>query len=332
MEYKASHITIIKYVAFITVLLLCIFTPFAAAEAEIGASTSATVISTPTDFNNYKQGTVNASSLNLRQGAGTSYGSVAKLPQGTSVAIYDASGSWYKVFAVSYGWGWVSSEYIKLKNVQISSVSSVVPDDNNDNPAAGGGIAGKLIYLDPGHGNYSDNGYLDIGASAYGLDEKDVNYAVAVKARDLLINLGADVILTRTDVPETMTLYDRAGMANDAGADVFVSIHANAFTDPYANGTSTWFYAPVGNSFYDRDARLLLANLIQENLVTATGLSNYGVREANFAVTRETYMPAVLIETAFITNPSDNTYLASESGQAALAQGIVNGLVAYFGQ
>jgi N-acetylmuramoyl-L-alanine amidase len=308
-----------------------VLVPDSNANMTAPATPTATV-TTPDDFSKYKQGMVNTSVLNMRQGPGTSYASVAKLSQGTGVAIYEAQGAWYKVFALSYGWGWVSSDYITLKDIKISSISTEQENDDEQPGNTGDGVAGKLIYIDPGHGTYNEQGILDQGASGYGLLEKDIAYAISVKVRDLLLDLGAEVVMTRGQEPITLNLYQRAAMANEAGANVFVSIHTNSFTNPSANGTSSWFYAPVDNFAYDREARALLAQIMQKNMVSATGLSNYGVREANFAVTRETYMPSVLLETAFISNPDDNAYLASESGQAALAQGIVNGLVEYFSQ
>ncbi len=188
-------------------------------------------------------------------------------------------------------------------------------------------LVGKIIYLDPGHGCY-ENGVLQSGAlGSTGLQEKDVTLSVALKAKKLLANLGADVRLTHEDA-SALTLQERAWMANAADADLFISIHCNSFTNPSAKGTSTWFYAPEGGAF-DRGERKEFAEIMQKAMLAATGLTSYGVREERFLVLRETTMPSVLLETAFISNPQEEKLLASDSFRQKLAEGICNGVVNY---
>ena len=76
--------------------------------------------------------------------------------------------------------------------------------------------------------------------------------------------------------------------------------------------------------------RSLLANTVQEALIDAAGRANYGVREERFVVLRETDMPSILVETAFISNPTEESLLNSSSFQEKLAEGIANGLKNYF--
>ncbi len=191
-------------------------------------------------------------------------------------------------------------------------------------------LVGKLIYLDPGHGVINSSGILDPGAcGSSGLQEKDVVYAIALKTKALLEDMGAQVVMTRGKTTY-LTLYERAAIANSAGADIFVSIHTNSSTSSSTNGTSTWLYAPSGNSAYDRAARVLLAQKIQTSLLYYGGRANLGLQESNFVVIRETAMPSVLVETAFISNATEQALLASDSFQQKMAKGIAEGIKAYF--
>ncbi|MGI6361079.1 MAG: N-acetylmuramoyl-L-alanine amidase [Bacillota bacterium] len=288
----------------------------------------ATVQTAAVDYTKYKKGNVNTSAgLRLRSGPGTGYSSLRTLSNNTVLYIFDSQGSWFNVYvASSKQIGWVSSQYVKLTNTKVSAVNI---KESGSQPSTT--LKGKLIYLDPGHGSYnSSTSALDRGASGFGLYESDVNYAISLKVYNNLVALGATVKMTRTDVPVVMSLADRAAKANNAGADLFVSIHCNSFTSSAANGTSTWFYAPAGNNKYNRNNRELLSETIQASLVKHTGLKNYGVREQNLAVLRETNMTSCLVETAFLSNAQDNAYLASESGKTALAKGISEGINNYF--
>ncbi|HWI54911.1 MAG TPA: N-acetylmuramoyl-L-alanine amidase, partial [Desulfobacteria bacterium] len=141
-------------------------------------------------------------------------------------------------------------------------------------------INGKIIVLDPGHGGW-DNGATGVT----GLKEKDFNLDTALRIRDNLIALGATVIMTREDDP-FISLTERGRIANDAQADAFVSIHANANTNPAVKGTSTYFYA-----LNQPEQRERLAALVQDKLAASLGTRDIGVLQANFAVLRGTNMP-----------------------------------------
>ncbi|MEG1500506.1 MAG: N-acetylmuramoyl-L-alanine amidase, partial [Clostridiales bacterium] len=151
-------------------------------------------------------------------------------------------------------------------------------------------FVGRLIYLDPGHGTY-ESGTLKPGAiGPNGVKEMDVVLDITLKLRDNLVAMGADVRLTHDKIGGNLLLSERAKMANAAKADVFVSIHANSFGNASANGSSTWFYAPSSGG-YDRAARQQLAKIMQESLLSSGGRANYGIREANFQVLRDSKMP-----------------------------------------
>lgn len=185
---------------------------------------------------------------------------------------------------------------------------------------------GKLtVVIDPGH-NYS---ITDTGATCNGLREQDITYYIAEKVKPLLEKNGFNVIMTRNTLTDNVStesvsasLKRRAEIANQAEADLFLSIHCNAGGGA---GTETYYY---NNS----QEGILLAQAIQKNVVSEVGLQDRGVKSASFAVLRYTNMVAALLETGFIDNAVDAKALRSTTSQQAYAEGIVKGICAYFGK
>lgn len=190
-------------------------------------------------------------------------------------------------------------------------------------------IANIKIVIDPGHGADPDG--VDPGAiGPGGTKEKDVNLAIALKLTELLRSAGATVYLTRSGETIPYSLAERAYYANDINGDIFISIHANASTSSDKSGTSTYFYAPYGDPLGEqRGERRRLANSIQKALVAALGRKDMGVQEDNFSVLRNTAMASVLVEVAFISNPTEERLLVDSTFQARAAQGIFNGINEY---
>lgn len=197
----------------------------------------------------------------------------------------------------------------------------------------GKGLSGKVIVLDPGHGTIQPGGWLDPGAlgKKTGLHEKDVNLSISLKLKSLLENAGAKVIMTHNGSTD-LSLAQRAEIANNLGAHIFVSIHANYSIKNNISGHSTYYYAPVGDEILgsQRYSRQKLASLVQREMAAAGGRNNMGVLEENFAVLRETRVPSILVETAFLSDPQEEVMLGTDSFRQTLAQGIFNGIRAYF--
>lgn len=234
--------------------------------------------------------------------------------------------SWYDDLHTALKITWDSKQYVSValqedgKGLEIKIGSS--------------SLIGKFIVVDPGHGTYTSasGSGMDSGAvGTGGLHEQIATLEMGKKTKTYLEERGATVVLTRTG-GTYLTLAERAWMANALKSDVFVSIHCNSSTNKSANGSGTYFYAPVGNSNYDRAERQRLAQCMQNAIIASAGRSNYGVREDNFAVIRETMMPSVLIETAFISNLEEELLLASDDFRSKMAYGIANGLENYFAQ
>ncbi len=188
------------------------------------------------------------------------------------------------------------------------------------------GLQHKIIALDPGHGG-SDSGA--VGANQ--TQEKTITLAVSKKVQALLEKAGAKVLMTRDDDSDVYgpnasavdELRARTEVGIDNNADVFVSIHINAFSNPIAAGTSTYYYP---KSKYDG----MLAQAVQNRLAIAGGLQNRGKHPANFYVMKHSPMPAILAELAFISNPNEEELLNSLQFQQQMAQGIVQGLDDFF--
>ena len=130
-----------------------------------------------------------------------------------------------------------------------------------------------------------------------------------------------EVIQTRPD-DEFISLNDRAGMANFYRADLFISIHSNSARG-WAEGTETFIHPSARGSRSERMARL-----IEQEYVKA-GRESRGVKTANFAVLRNTRMPAVLTEIGFISNRSEERFMNSRKGQKRLARSISNAFIRY---
>jgi N-acetylmuramoyl-L-alanine amidase len=179
----------------------------------------------------------------------------------------------------------------------------------------------RLIVIDPGHGG------SDVGTQHGGLREADLTLDMAKRLRDLLTARGWEVKLTReTDVdvyaPNDSArdeLQARVNVANNAGARLFVSIHANAFINSGPYGTTCYISKPDDVAF---------AHIVETHLA-ADGTKDDGVIKSHLYVTYHTRMPAVLIETAFLTNPSDYALLASAQWRQKVAQEIADGIGEY---
>lgn len=187
-------------------------------------------------------------------------------------------------------------------------------------------IRGKTVMLDAGHGAH-DPGAVGVT----GLQEKVVNLDIAWRVQKLLADMGANVMMTRSD-DTFIPLVQRAALANTANADIFVAIHTNSSTSSSQNGTSTYYYAPAANPalYTQLDQRLSMASKVQSQLAQSLGIRNIGTLQGNFAVLRETRMPSILVETAFLSNKSEEALLKTEDFRDKAAQAIARGLADYF--
>ena len=174
--------------------------------------------------------------------------------------------------------------------------------------------SGKIkVFIDAGHGG------RDPGAVRFELREKDANIDIAIRLKNKLEANGFLVVMARTsDV--YYSLDDRVNMANNSGADIFISIHNNAVFSEYAHGTET-YWNPNGVSGSSQ-----FASLVQSNILQQTGRANRGVKTANFRVIKYTTMPAALVECAFVSNPTENNLLKTADFRERCANGLFNAI------
>lgn len=182
-------------------------------------------------------------------------------------------------------------------------------------PPADRRLVGRSIVIDPGHGG-RDPGAL----SPIGLCEKRVNLAVATELAWLLKQRGADVAMTRT-ADRFVELDDRAAIANRVRPDLFVSIHADSAANPLARGFSV--YVARCASWKSKAAAKKVVCALE-----STGLSNRGVRRANFRVLVATACPAVLVEMGYLSNWCEARLLADAAFDRRIARALADGVTA----
>ncbi|MGI1658537.1 MAG: N-acetylmuramoyl-L-alanine amidase [Desulfitobacterium sp.] len=191
-------------------------------------------------------------------------------------------------------------------------------------------LAGLTVVVDPGHGG------KDVGAvGASGSYEKNSTLPVGLNLTNLLRQAGAKVVMTRTgDTPpsgasyvELKDLQTRVKIANQIQADVYVSIHNDAFSNPEAGGVTTYISAANPRGEEGRK----LATAVQQEVVKQVELQDRKIKTANFYVIKNTTMPAILVELGFISNPQEEKLIISPEFQQKAALGIYRGILIYRG-
>lgn len=194
----------------------------------------------------------------------------------------------------------------------------------------------KVIVLDPGHGGG------DTGTAHNGLVEKTLTLDIAMRLRALLMQAGWVVKMTRESDVDPLSqatlgamrgdgkpnaedrayLQTRCDVANLSNARMFISIHVNYAPSASVNGTTFYYTKPQDFG---------LAQALERGLIPTIGTKDNGVIKANYYVTKHTTMPAVLVETAFISNPGDAARLGDPTFLQGIANGIAAGVRAYAG-
>jgi N-acetylmuramoyl-L-alanine amidase len=231
----------------------------------------------------------------------------------------------------------------------------VVPPASREDLQLRARVPKMRIVVDAGHGGW------DLGTvGRRGLLEKDLVLEIAQRLGKLLESrLGADVILTRND-DNYIPLDERAGMANQSQADLFISVHANYSDLLSARGVETYytnvFAAPSAKDLETRQpergkntnaAKLSptelhdkieqsrrLAASVQRSLYGTLsaqnpGLRDRGVKEASYVVLTETAMPGILAEVSFVSSPTDEQKLQSDGYREQIAEALYKGIARY---
>ena len=194
----------------------------------------------------------------------------------------------------------------------------------------------RKIVLDPGHGGF------DRGAAGSRVVEKDLALRLAQRTAEILRRCGYTVLMTRNS-DRLIPLNSRAAFANSARADIFVSLHCNASTDPRADGIESYCLTPAGAASTNQKRisavkcagnkldpnNFLLAFELQRAMLNRTRANDRGVRRSRFAVLRDLNMPGALLEVGFLSNPAEETRLGSAAYIEQLARGIAVGIINY---
>jgi len=180
----------------------------------------------------------------------------------------------------------------------------------------------KRIVIDPGHGAPKPTkGFADGTRNSAGVLEKDAVMAISKKLKEYLVSLGYEVFLTRDgNSADMMDLYNRIEYSDGINADMFVSVHANGDTNPGMRGLEVYWYEPQSRA---------LAESIARKTAAATGGEPGGVFFASFAVIRQTRVPAVLVETGYMTNPAEGKMYSDPVFIDRTAAGLADGISDY---
>lgn len=225
--------------------------------------------------------------------------------------IYD-----YVVITNKYVWiSWIGGSGRRVYMTVRDQLTGERWGNCTDVPSGGAGSTGgsgvngiKKIFIDPGHGG------SEAGAVGNGLIEKNIALSIALKLGAKLQAKGFEIKYSRTSDVYVDFRYERAKMANDWGADLFISIHSNAL-DGTGNAYGTECYTHPNDVYSTR----LLSAEICNSICNKLGTYNRGHKNADYAVLRGTVMPAILIETAFIDNTSDASLLRNRQDDFATA-------------
>jgi N-acetylmuramoyl-L-alanine amidase len=181
-----------------------------------------------------------------------------------------------------------------------------------------------VVCLDAGHGG------RDGGAAIKKppLKEKDLSLDVVRRTEKILRSRGMTVFMTRSQDVYVPT-HRRTELANEADCDVFVSVHFNSCACPKTGGVEIFYFnCPKQASRGIRSK--MLGSCILTSLKESIGTQSRGVKQGNFCVVRETTMPSVLVEAAFMSNPKEAKLLSTGRFLQQIAKGIAHGIETYF--
>lgn len=221
--------------------------------------------------------------------------SLKGITEGTAFVVTEVNGKYH-----------ILEVYVHNQSLGSKSIKSLYKVDST---------GGYKVFVDAGHGG------RDPGAIGNGVREADINLKVALKVEQKLKARNINVMMSRsTNV--FVELKDRARLANEYGAHVFVSIHHNATDSSSVAGIETYYHE-------DKPQHRAFAEKLQKELVAKTGARNRGALTQDFFVNRETQMTSALVEGGYLTNPTEASNLNTDSYQEKIANAIVDGVYAY---
>jgi N-acetylmuramoyl-L-alanine amidase len=230
-----------------------------------------------------------------------------------------------------------------------TAVSPSVPESQpSEKPPEPGKVSDKkLIVIDAGHQSAGNSGLEPVGPGASemkakvssgtvgrytGLPEYQLNLEVALKLQTALEAAGYDVVMVRATNDVDISNSERAELANEAGADAFIRIHANGSESPAENGVLTICQTrdnPYNGAIYD--ACRALSRDILAGVVTATGAADRGIWETDtMSGINWCTVPVTILEMGYMTNEKEDKLLSTDTYQDLIVRGILDGLASFF--
>lgn len=178
----------------------------------------------------------------------------------------------------------------------------------------------KILVIDAGHGG-KDPGAISKDGLTY---EKGINIKLLLQLKELLDQDNIKVYYTKLN-DETLFLRPRVTLANDVGSDFFISIHCNSSTSTRPNGTEILYYNHENNNIRTED----MAKIFSDEISKVVPLKNSGIlamKDDDIFILHNATVPAIIIETGYLSNRNDLEYLKSNVSHHAIAKGIYNGI------
>lgn len=281
---------------------------------------------------------VTGSQVNVRKSPSADGEVLARLEKGVSLKRTGSGGTWSRVIYQDREC-YISTQYVS-KDKPVQETKSTVP-------AVSGNGSGRIIAIDAGHqakGN-PEKEPIGPGASekkakvasgtqgtATGIPEYQLTLAVSLKLKQELINRGYQVYMIRETNDVNISNAERAEMANNSGADIFIRVHANSLNDSSIHGALNMCQTaknPYNGSLYSRSSALSKA--VVNGICSQTGFKNRGVQETDsMSGINWCKIPVTIVEMGFMSNAEEDKKMAADEYRDKIAKGIADGIDAYY--
>ena len=289
--------------------------------------------------------------VNLRSGCGTEYGIVSQLNTGDSVKRTGYSEGWSRILYKDKTC-YILSEFLSKEDPTGAQGENVAALENQPAAAAQGegkaSFNGRIVAIDAGHqakgnsekepiGPGSSTMKAKVASGAEGISTKLPEYKltlmVSQKVKRILEERGYQVVMIREANDVNLSNAERAEIANQSGASIFVRIHANSLDNGSVHGTLSMCQTsknPYNGDLHEKSYSL--SKQITDGICAATGFKNRGVQETDtMSGINWCTIPVSIVEMGFMSNPEEDQKMAQDEYQELIAAGIANGIDAYFG-